>query len=73
MRCTNLSFPKRLNELRLALGFSQTEFAEKLGITQAAMSQLLSGKRDPAVSTLMRLKYETGVSLDHLFSSEVKK
>ncbi len=35
----------RLKEIRKALGFSQTEFAKHLGITQTAYSMIENGKR----------------------------
>lgn len=34
------------------LGMSQTELAENAGITRAAVSQIISGKREPSLMTI---------------------
>lgn len=67
MRCHIDGFPERLEGLRKSLGVSQKDFAKRIGITAAAMSQLLSGLRDPAAVTLVKLHNSTGVSIDFLF------
>lgn len=67
MRCHIEAFPKRLANLIGSLGHNQRSFAKLVGITEAALSQLLNGQRDPAAETLMKLHKTTGVSIDHLF------
>ena len=67
MRCHIDGFPERLDHLIEVLGHNQVSFAKLIGITPAAMSQLLSGQRDPAATTLMKLHKATGVSIDKLF------
>lgn len=37
------------------LGMSQRELAERAGMTQSAISQIISGDREPMVSTLLKL------------------
>lgn len=59
-------FRIRLENLRRALGVTQARFAYQCGFTQAAMSQILSGKRTPSLETLKRIHMATGVSIDHL-------
>jgi transcriptional regulator with XRE-family HTH domain len=67
VRCHIDAFPKRLNDLVKCLGHTQASFAKLIGITPAAMSQLLSGQRDPAAETLMKIHKATGASIDRLF------
>lgn len=67
MRCHIDAFPKRLEELMRCLGLNQASFAKLIGITPAAMSQLLAGQRDPAAETLMKIHKTTGASIDRLF------
>lgn len=67
MRCHIEAFPKRLANLIGSLGHNQKSFAKLVGITEAALSQLLAGQRDPAAETLVKLHKATGVSIDHLF------
>jgi len=43
---------ERIKLLRKELGLSQVEFAERLGISDAAISKIESGKNTPAESTI---------------------
>ncbi len=67
MRSSSTIFPIRLAALLTATGLNQRDFAERVGITEAALSQLLNGVRDPAVSTLLKINKCTGASIDRLF------
>lgn len=67
MRCCIPTFPARLAKLQRSLGLTQKDFAKRIGITEAALSQLLAGQRDPQASTLIKLNKATGISIDHLF------
>jgi transcriptional regulator with XRE-family HTH domain len=71
MRCHIEGFPERLGELMRALGWNQKKFSQRVGITEAALSQLLAGLRDPAASTLIKLHRATGCSVDHLLGTEM--
>lgn len=51
----NRMFAGRLRELLTALGLSQGEFAKRLGVSQSAVSQWLSGTREPKHSHLQRI------------------
>lgn len=64
-------FRIRLENLRRALGVTQARFAEMCGITQAAMSQILSGERMASLETLDRIHMATGVSIDHLLGIKI--
>ena len=46
---------KLINLLRTAEGLSQTELAEKLGITRAYLSQIENGHNDPGMSLMRKL------------------
>jgi transcriptional regulator with XRE-family HTH domain len=62
-------FGKNLRKIMNALGMDQTELAKKSGLTQAAVSQLLAGLRDPSLHTLVRImrvipvKFETLINV----------
>ena len=46
--------------------WNQAEFADKLEITQAAVSQILSGEREPSLPTTIRILEVTGVTFERL-------
>jgi transcriptional regulator with XRE-family HTH domain len=48
-------FGKRLTEALEWTGMSQQELAERTGLTPAAISQIVSGKREPLLSTVIRI------------------
>jgi len=73
VRTTIPIFRQRLAAILKSLGMSQNKFAQHIGITSAATSQLLSGYRDPAVSTLIKINKKTGVSIDYLLGVEEPK
>ena len=50
----------------LALGFNQVTLAEKMGVTQAALSQILSQKRTPNTDMILKLADALGTSTDYL-------
>lgn len=50
-----MSLSKRLGELRKQLGFTQAEFAEKLGVSISAYRTYEYGTRDPPASLLVLL------------------
>lgn len=56
---------KRLIEGRKEQGYTQTHFAELLGISQSAVAKMESGDRDPRLSTLIRYALGLDVVLGH--------
>ncbi|MGE0227800.1 MAG: helix-turn-helix domain-containing protein [Dehalococcoidia bacterium] len=56
----------RLRALRAASGKSQETVVQEIGITQAALSNYETGKREVPLSTLVRLARHFDVSLDTL-------
>jgi len=59
-------FHKRINELQEERGKSQHMTAKKIGITQAAYSNFLKGKRSPNADSLVKLAKYFKVSTDYL-------
>ncbi len=60
------NFSKNLKEILNTLGITQVEFAEKVGITPAAVSQLCSGIRDPSLHTIVRILKVIPVKFERL-------
>ena len=52
--------------VRKAKGYSQSEFAEKLGVSQATVSQIESYRRKPSVKILKRITEIWDLSMDQL-------
>ena len=48
-------FSENLTCFMQQIGMQQSDLAEKSGLTQAAISQLLSGKREPSLETLLKI------------------
>ena len=65
MKNTNI-FPKRLKELRLKKGLTQTELGKKLGVKQSTFTNWENGKREPNFETLIKLADLLEVSVDLL-------
>ncbi len=56
----------RIAALRRAAGWSQSQLAEKLGISPSAVGMYEQGRREPAVQMLARLAQLFDVSIDYL-------
>lgn len=61
---------ERIKSLRMD-GETQTEFAQRLGTTQASISRYLNG-RQPDRETLIKIARRAGVSLDWLLTGSGK-
>ena len=59
-------FPKRLKELRLEAGYTQTALAELLHIKQQSYIRYEYGTGEPNLQTLVNLSEIFGVSVDYL-------
>lgn len=59
-------FSKNLREVIEALGMNQTTLAEKTGLTGAAISQILSGQREPCLSTVVKIMEVIPVKFERL-------
>lgn len=65
-------FSKRLKELRLKKGLTQTELGEKVGVKQNTFTNWENGKREPNFENLIKLADFFEVSLDWLFGRKVE-
>jgi HTH-type transcriptional regulator, competence development regulator len=55
------TFGARLREAREGQGLTQEQVAERSGVHATEVSRIEAGKRDPKVSTLLRLAAALGV------------
>jgi transcriptional regulator with XRE-family HTH domain len=60
---------RKLRELRDAEGLNQGQFAKKVGLTQAAISQFEDGKRFPSSKALQKIAAGLGLSIDILLGN----
>ena len=61
----------RFREARLQAGLSTVQLAQKMGLTQAAVSQWESGKKVPGIETISRLADLYGVTVDYLLGRDI--
>lgn len=54
-------------------GMTQKELADKVGITQSAMSRYINDKRIPFIDVAFKIAAALGVSIDELVNGAVKK
>lgn len=59
-------FSNRLKELRSYKKITQKEFAEKIGITAAALSSYENNGKNPSIAVVKRISEEFDVSIDWL-------
>lgn len=50
------------------LGMSQSDLAKRSGLTQAAISQIISGSREPQLSSIVKILRAIPVKLERLVS-----
>jgi len=48
-------FGENLNRIMKTLQMSQVDLAQKSGLTQAAISQIISGDREPSLGTIVKI------------------
>ena len=60
------SFSNQLRKLMSARRWNQAKAASELGLTQSQISDYLSGKSEPYLSTAIAVAKKLGVSLDEL-------
>nr|DAG17115.1 MAG TPA: Repressor protein CI [Caudoviricetes sp.] len=66
-RLDSKKISEKLGNLRLKKNVSQSQVAESLGITKAAVSQYESGQRIPSDEVKIKLSNYYGVSVQDLF------
>jgi predicted transcriptional regulator len=62
------NFGKNLNKVLECLEMSQTELARKTGLTQAAISQIIAGKREPSLSSICAILKAIPTNFERLVS-----
>lgn len=67
------NFSLKIKELRESLKLTQSEFADNLGVTQAALSAYEKGTRNPTFETIMLVSKTFDVSIDWLCGLSNKK
>jgi len=60
------SEPNTLRNLRLRVGLSQAQLAEKIGTSQPQVARLEAGTQEPTLKTLRRISDALGVDLNTL-------
>ena len=69
---TNNDFGKAIVKLRKEKGFTQKELADKLNVSDKAVSRWETGKNYPDIETLQQLAAVLDVSVNDLLSGELK-
>lgn len=64
---TTKNFSKNLKEVIEFLDLTQAEFAQKVGMTQAAVSQLINGERLPSIESVIKILEVVPVKFERLF------
>lgn len=59
-------FSERLKSLRLELNMTQKEFAERIGVTAAALSAYENNQKNPSIAVAKRISEKFNISLDWL-------
>lgn len=60
----------RIADYRIAKGWAQSELAQRVGVTQAAISQYEIGLVMPRMATLFQLTEVLGCTVDDLYPRE---
>lgn len=60
----------RLKEARMAIGATQEQIADHLGVSRVTYTNIENGRRDPDTSTLIALSARFGVTTDFLLGIE---
>lgn len=64
-------FAKRLERIRTDAGLSQTALAERIGVSQSAISQMESGDRKPSFDMVRQMAKALGVKPSYLLGEEI--
>lgn len=68
-----VDFANKLKELRQSAGLSQSQLAEKLWITKAAVSYYEQSERNPSPEILIKIAKTFHVTTDYLLGLENKQ
>lgn len=65
------NFGRNLVSILKSLGMNQIELSNKTGLTPAAISQILSGEREPSLSSVVKILRVIPVKFERLVDLEV--
>lgn len=68
-----MALAENLQERRESRGMTQQVLAEKIGVTQMAVSFFESGKKIPSVAVLEKMADALGCSIDWLLGRKITK
>ena len=63
-------YAEKLNFLIEQSGLTQAEFAEKVGISQSAVNNYITDKREPKISVAKKIADYFGVSVDSMIQDD---
>lgn len=63
----------RIREIRKKCGLTMKELGERVGVSESAISQYETGKRQPDYETLLKIADYFNVSVDYLLGQETEK
>ncbi len=66
-----MNFAKKIKQVRIANGFTQEQFAEKLSVSRQAISKYESGNGYPDVEKLIMISKTFHISLDYLLDDNL--
>ena len=69
----SIIFSERLSQLIKESGMTQTQVAEKLGVSQASVNFWINGRNDPKGKELFAISKLFGCSIDWLLTGDEKK
>lgn len=67
------TFCENVRDLMSYHGMNQTDLANRLGVTQSFVSQLVSGKRKPGLGTIESVAHALGVDASRLLEKVPEK
>jgi len=67
-----LAFPEKLKFLRTNLKLTQTEFAEKLGVSQSSVNYWENGQRIPSIEAAAKIADFFDITIESLLDSNNK-
>ena len=62
----DIKIAKRIKEIMMEEKLNQVQLAEKIGVTQVAVSNWINGRKEPSINSLWLLADYFGVSVDYL-------
>ena len=68
-----MDFGAHIRQLRLGMGMSQVEFAEKLGLSKQILSLYEAGKRSPKIAQVKKLAEILKVTVDYLLGDSAEE